>query len=507
MSAVGVETRAVKVALVTGLSTVLTVGLQLVSVPVCLRFWGNETYGLWLALFALFNVIRTLDAGFAAYVGNEINLRYHLDQLALRRTLASALAGAILVGSLQLLVGVLVVVSGALSGLLGVAPEIARDAGAAFALAVLLVGWVFTGPYLGVVHRLLVPAGMLYQATWWLMGFQVAQTASLVAAAVLGCSLSEAAVLFTAAQLGIYVASAFYIARKLPDYFPWWRQPSWRSGIRDSLRSTVMVGANLLAQVGTSGLVMLISAGLGAGAVPAFTTVRTIANLWTTLGNVLVSPLSPEVVRYHAQRDPKKLVTALEAHWLAANCLVNLSILACFPFFDDLYVYWTGGSVALDEALLSYLLLAVVVGTPGALITNYLVGINDLRAVTAIFAARGLVPLGAGLVLLPSLGMAGVGLGVVLGELVGPIALGLFRFRRQLGRFGSGLRPPAWGPVALGSGVVSAFLVAEATASPHLGAAYAAAAVAAAASALWGWWRVDVEVRERTLRLLRRRSL
>ena len=94
MSSGAVETRAAKVAFASGLSTFLSVALQLLSVPVCLRYWGNETYGLWLALFSLFNVLRTLDGGYSAYVGNELNLLYHRDPDALRKTLASGIAGA-----------------------------------------------------------------------------------------------------------------------------------------------------------------------------------------------------------------------------------------------------------------------------------------------------------------------------------------------------------------------------------------------------------------------------
>jgi O-antigen/teichoic acid export membrane protein len=237
-----------------------------------------------------------------------------------------------------------------------------------------------------------------------------------------------------------------------------------------------------------------------------FTTVRTLANLWSTLGNVLTAPLLPEVVRYHAERDGKKLVAALEAHWLFANCAVNLSILACFPLLEAVYGYWTGGRVALDAPLLCYLLLAVAVGTPGALMTSYLGGINDLRATTAIFAARGLVPLGAGLALLPVLGIGGVGVAVVLGELTGPVCLGFFHFRRQLDGLGVARGALRWGPIALGTGTLSVFLLAEASGSSYNGASYAAAVAGVLASAAWGWHRVDAEVRERALRLLRRRS-
>ena len=44
MSRGGIEHRATKISLVTGLSTVLTVGFQLTLVPICLKYWGKETY-------------------------------------------------------------------------------------------------------------------------------------------------------------------------------------------------------------------------------------------------------------------------------------------------------------------------------------------------------------------------------------------------------------------------------------------------------------------------------
>jgi O-antigen/teichoic acid export membrane protein len=269
-----------------------------------------------------------------------------------------------------------------------------------------------------------------------------------------------------------------------------------------------MAGANLLTQAGTNGVVMLVSAGLGAAAVPAFTTVRTLANLWTSLGNALITPLFPEVVRYHAQNDARKLVAALEAHWLIANCVVNLSILACLPFIDDAYRTWTAGRVALEPALLSTLLLSVVVGTPGSLIMLYLGGINDLRAVTALYTVRGLVPLGVGLALLPSLGVVGVGVGVVLGELLGPVLVGGLHFRRRLRRFGS-VATPRWQPSAMGTSIAAGFLVLQAIGGPdlpHLRIAYGVALLGVLMSVVWGWRGLSPEVRDRVLRLLRRRS-
>ena len=500
-----VETRAAKVALASGFSVALSIALQIVSVPVCLHFWGEETYGLWLALLALANMVRTLESGFNAYVGNELNLLYHVDTAALRRTLGSALWGALIVAAIELLAGALIVASGALAPLLGVSEEVAREGRAGLALGLMLLGFVSTGPYLGVVNRLLIPAGMLHQGTWWFMALQITQTASLVVAAALALSLTDAAVFFSFSQAAVHVASAFYIARKLPRFFPWWREPSWTTGLRDLLRSTAMVGANVLTQAGTNGVVMLVSSGLGAAAVPAFTTVRTLANLWTQLGNVLISPLLPEVVRYHALSDARKLVAGLEAHWLIANCVVNVSILASLPFIDEAYRAWTGGRVALDPALLSTLLLAVVIGSPASLIALYLNGINDLRAVTVLYAVRGLAPVAVGLALLPSLGVVGVGVGIAAGELLGPLLAGGLHFRKQLRRLGSSAIPK-WQPAALGTAITAAFLVFQVLRGPQLGIAYGAALLGVLGSVVWGWRGISPEVRDRVLRLLRRRS-
>ena len=141
-----VESRAAKVAFASGLSMFLSVALQLLSVPVCLRYWGNETYGIWLALYSLFNMLRTLDAGYSAYVGNELNLLYHRDQDALRKTLASGIAGATVLGAGQLAATVAIAATGWLPELLGVTPEVARDHRAALALGVMVVDGRSPGP-------------------------------------------------------------------------------------------------------------------------------------------------------------------------------------------------------------------------------------------------------------------------------------------------------------------------------------------------------------------------
>src|SRR5438034_5989467 len=137
------EHRAAKVSLVTGLSTLLSVGLQLISVPICLKYWGKETYGSWLALYATFMLVRSLDTGFVSYVGNKLNNLYHEDQNALHEHLASSITGIAVIGALQLSIGVAAIFYDG-TVLLGVSSDRAADDHSSLALLVLIGTWVLS---------------------------------------------------------------------------------------------------------------------------------------------------------------------------------------------------------------------------------------------------------------------------------------------------------------------------------------------------------------------------
>ena len=214
--------RVAKVSAVTGMSSVLSIGLQLVSVPVCLSYWGNDTYGTWLALFASFTLLRTVDAGYIGYIGNKLNMLYHQEEESLRVMLASAIWGVACLGGLQLLILALIFATDSISFIMGDQHSPATMQEAVLALLILSVAWIFSGSYLGIVHRLLIPAGMMYQAAWWSMGFQVSQFSALILSAILGFSILQAACVFALVQMVIYITSAIYIKVKLPRYYPWW---------------------------------------------------------------------------------------------------------------------------------------------------------------------------------------------------------------------------------------------------------------------------------------------
>jgi len=473
-----------------------------VSVPICLKYWGRETYGNWLALIAAFMLVRSLELGFVLYVGNEINTLYHKSQDALREHLASSIMGLSVICAVQFSIGLAAFASPRIVSMVGMTSDPASDHRSGLALLVLIATWVLSGSYLGIVHRLLIPTGMMYQSAWWAMGFQVSQFAGIMLAAVLHFDMLQTSVLFAFLQSSIYVGSAIYIRNKLPMYYPWWRGGRSRVGFKDLGRSMFLTASNLVQQGSTNGTVLLISALSGPAAVPVFTTARTLANLWTNVTNVLTTPLLPEVVRYHATGEGQKIVTISEAHWVLVGSTVNLGVLLTYPLIKPMYGYWTAHTVALDSSLLCLLIAGVVVMNVGGLISLYLNGINSLPVVLATSVIRGLLSLVVGGVLSRYFGLAGFGIGILLGEVLALGVMGRHFVRRELSRQGVGLSLRSLAPITVSSISVLAFLMSDGFGFPFARTTYAVALLSVAAAAVWGWRGLEEGVRTRLVRMI-----
>jgi O-antigen/teichoic acid export membrane protein len=497
-----IEHRAARVSMVTGLSTVLAVGFQLVSVPVCLHFWGKDAYGSWLSLLSAFMLLRSLDGGYVVYVGNKLNELYHLDTDALRVHLSSAVCGIVLISLLQLGLAVGTVVFDPISMVLGMGAARAHGLTPQLGLLTLVLSWVTTGSYLGIVHRLLIPAGRMYQAAWWAMAFQICQFLSIMVAAILQLNMLQTSSLFAISQLFVYVASAFYVHRALPAFSPWVRVVDLRTGMLDLVRSLPLTASNMIQQGATNGVVLLVSALGGPGSVPVFTTVRTVTNLWTALTSVLSAPLLPEVVRMHAHGECDKLAGVNQAYWVTVGSAVNLGSLLAYPLIPILYARWTAHAVPLDSGLLCLLMGSVVMANTGALMAVHLNGINSLPVVLASSVARATLSLGLGALGYENLGLASFGVGIFVGEIVATLMMGRFFLKHEIA--GKGVVLPRWAvaPITVSTGSVLVYYVGAALGAWSVGWAWGLTVLAVILSAAWGWRSLDIGLQGRLRRLL-----
>lgn len=505
MSGRSAEGRALRVMSVTGLSSILAIAMQFVTVPICLKYWGKEPYGMWLALFSVFTMLQTTGTGFVNYIGNQINLLYHQDQVAVQDTLASSLAGVFVLAAFQLMLVIAVIVFDGLPGLIGISSVAGQPQNPELALLVLAGSWLLGGFYFGIIHRLQIPAGMMYQAAWWALGTQFSLFLVVIFSALCRFTLLQTSALFALVQFFLVFASALYVRFKLPAYYPWWRGFRLTHGLRDLMRAIPLTASGMIQQGSSNGLVILVSAVSGSAAVPVFTTVRTLANLWTNVTNVLTTPLLPDVVRFHAKGEGRKLLAVQETHGVVVGSAVNMSILLAYPLIEPLYKSWTNHVVELDQILLCSLLASVSLMNLGAMMNTFLTGINHHRSILSTTFARSAVSLTFGGAMLIYIGVGGLGLGVWAGELA---ALGLLiYFFIKTAR----VHPETnttWGllgPSILSVATVQVYLGAIAAGAPIANVIYPVSIGAVLVGTAWGWRRLDVEIRSRLAFLIGKR--
>lgn len=394
----------------------------LLLVPLLLEAWGAERYGLWLALQSLFAVLITLDTGHHTFVGNELLRLYPTDRAAARATLASGLVGAGLLGALELCaLGVLVLGGGlpwALGGLEGPLP-----AGAGLALALLVGGWVVQGTAGGVWARLYPAAGQYARSVWWGVGHRVLQTLVIGGAVWLGAGVLGAVLASTVAALGCALCSLSDARARFAELYPFWRGGRVRLAAHNLARSMLVTAAALASQLSQHGVIFALSGGAGLASVPAFTTTRTLANVFVQAAGIVTGPLMPEMVRLVTLGEHRKLAGLVRAIWFVTGAPVSLGLCLGVPLFAPLYAAWTGGAMALDPELFAWLGAAVSLRCFGAPFTALIGGLNALRAQLWCAVGQGLALLAGVAVAVPALGLRGAGVALALGELCGSVAL------------------------------------------------------------------------------------
>ena len=346
----------------------------------------------------------------------------------------------------------------------------------------------------------------MYQAAWWSMGIQVSQFLGIMLAAILHFDLLQTSLLFAFIQFTTYIASAIYIRIQLPVYYPWWKNGSFRTGIKDLRNSVLLTISDIIRQGISKGTIILVSYFSGPASVPIFTTVRTLANLWTTVSSLLSTPLFPEIVRFYATDELQKLVTTNRVYWVVAGTIVNFGVLISYPLIEPVYMHWTAHAVTFDKSLLCMLLASIVMANAGSLISLYLTGTNSLGIILSASIIRGISCLAVGTGLFLYFGLAGFGMGALIGEFFALILIVLY-FKLMLFKKNTHIPTLSLLNITISTGSVIIFFINESFSTVYSNYFYPAALLAVICSAIWGWLLLEINIRRRLIDLIFRRFI
>ncbi|NJO87356.1 MAG: hypothetical protein HC821_05105 [Lewinella sp.] len=388
-------------------------------------------------------LVRTFDTGHQNYVGNEFNNWFHKDKHYALELLGSGARMSYLLGFFELIVFAFILYFGALSQVVGV--DIGTPYGPiSIGILVFLVRWWLLGSLGGILVKVLLADGYFKQTVYLGLlqkGFEIVV---LLLGALLKWTILEVCIYFSLAELLSSLIVYAFFWQKMPEFFYWWKSGSWRLGWKNFMLSLALTYHSVLEQFNSNGTIVLISNFISAATVPIFTTIRTITNTVTQLTNLILNPLTPELIRYHSKTEGSKITDVMAANWLVSGLLVNLPLLALTPAVGYLYQLWTQQQLEFDTKLFAWLAVGVTLGNFGRSFCVYLTGINHLKSIFLMSSVRFALVFSLSFYLLPSLGLSGLGLAIMLGEIFSSVFIPWYFTASELAKMAVKINSRSW---------------------------------------------------------------
>lgn len=411
------------------LSFIISLLQTVISVPILLSYWGNNTYAIWLSLFAGYALLQSIDNGHINYIGNELNVLYHKSKTDLQSTLASSFWMAIAIGCVQLILTVLLIASNSLLNIIGIDSILFNEYQLNVSMFILMLSWFLSGSFGGILHKLMIPAGLYYESQWWNILYRFCQFVTIILTAMLGGSILSAAIFFAIVQIIVYFATFIYIKKHIPEFYPWWNKSDKKLAFSNFGKSFVLTINNIAQQVSNSGIIIFISNIISTIVVPTFTTIKTLTNTVGSISNILISSILPEIARYHAKREFDKINIVFNSQWFFSGAIINIAIVMVIPFIESIYIYWTKDMLKFDFTLFITLAASMSLINFGSGYLFYLTSINSLISQTTITIVRGIIIFTGGYFLVKPFGLVGIGLAILLSEIICSVILPFFFVR------------------------------------------------------------------------------
>ena len=391
-----------------GYAQVVSIGTQLVSLPLFLYHWDMATYGTWLALTALPFYLSLADAGISTASSNQmIGLIAQGQKARAAEVFQSAVAFLLSVSLLVLLVvGATLLL---LPATLLAVPQW-KTVLMLLSLSVVLslfcslaeVVYKATGGYAAGTY--LVTTGRLADWAGGLVGLVLTRSFLGVAS---GALLARAA----------YTVLAIALSQRRTDFLRWGVHSASLADIRRAAAPGMLfLSLSLTNALSLQGFTLLVAATLGPAATAVFNTYRTVARIVVQITNGLSNPLWPELTALNGQKDDGafwKLYRRANRLGLLIAAAGALLVYLVSPWLLDL---WTHGQIPFTATSMALFLLYAAVCSATQIPRVVLMAINRHRGLAWQSLAAAVVSLGVAWLAWRSAGMTGVVAAMVLGE-------------------------------------------------------------------------------------------
>lgn len=393
-----------------GYAQAVTIGTQLVSLPLFLHYWDMATYGYWLALTALPFYLSLADAGISTASCNQmIGLIAQGQKARAAEVFQSAVA---FLASVALIILLIVGIT-----------------------LLLLPASVIAAPHWKVVLMLLSISVMLslfsslaeviYKATGgYAAGTYLVTTGRLVdwAGGLTGLMLTQSFIgVATSALLSrlCYTLLSIWLSQRRTTFLRWGVRQATLADIKQAAAPGMLfLSLSLTNALSLQGFTLLVAATLGPAATAVFNTYRTVARIVVQITNALSNPLWPELTTLKGQDNDGafwRLYRRANRLGLLIAAAGALSVYLISPY---LLKIWTHGQIPFTATSMALFLLYAAVCSATQVPRVVLMSINRHAGLAWQSLLAAIVSLLVAWLLWNIAGMTGVVGAMVLGEAI-----------------------------------------------------------------------------------------
>ncbi len=421
----------------------VTVITQIIFVPIYLSQWNVETYGAWLLLQALFGMGILLNLSVHDYVGFEClklgeNKR---EEISIR--ISSVIPVVFLITCILVLMAWVFGKLDLAEILLKIDYKLAEQWNEA--LVIMFIVYLFTVSQSGLIERWMIPFGYYPMFAWLNVLRAIVISISPALAVFMGADFLEAVWSLVISDM-IYHIFYYYVSfqalskeslrLKVPQMklaFSLWFMSLWLA-LRYLIDMTRQHGSRLILAPLTT-----------PEGVAAFATIRTGANFAQQGLVTIIIPALPELMKFLKNRDQEKIESIFALVWLVTCAVLAPALLAVQFIMPDLFELWTRGKIEFNSDLFALLSLTILVFALGQPLDSVVRGNNLLRAQVIIASIGAFFVLIGMVIFVPSLGITGAGIALLLAEIIVAISY-IFVARKWM--LSAGMHFP-WKPILI----------------------------------------------------------
>ncbi|MGA7576861.1 MAG: lipopolysaccharide biosynthesis protein [Desulfobaccales bacterium] len=397
----------------------ITLASRVLLVPLFLTAWGVRVYGEWLLLSSVVAYLSLTDLGGQLYIVNRLTQAYALgDVPQFRKILHTGLA-LFLILPLAVFLGFL--------GLMLVFPPgsllqitITSRPVVFLVMAILAFQFVFSLPQgilLGVYRSVgLLPRGVMLTNLMQLL------VLILVALGLwLHRGLEAIACLQLLPYLGVALVAGWDLNRRFPQFHLFsLREADLSLGLSFIRPSLDFFGIQMSQAFTIQGTILVVGMLLGPVQVVVFATMRTIVNLIRSFFEQVSHAAWPELTRLDAQLDEDKFFLLFRAIF-RTTLIAAVIFIALFHFWgENIYHVWLRKTVAYQQRVMDLFLIYMGEFLIWLTCCHPLMATNRHRTLAKMLLVSSALNLGLAYLGGRHLGLPGVILGMIIGDLLLP---------------------------------------------------------------------------------------